>query len=260
MSPQHTDLSAPEKQKRSENVEGVSMKETAGELMRAMLRWSLFGVLFFGANTVLGLGLGRINVQSALNQPLAAEIQLLNSSEWLASDLKVGLAGQDAFERLGIERPTVLFDLEFKAVQRGSRVVIESITADAIVEPFLHFVLVLDWPRGRLFKEYIVLLDLPSTQGVVQPLISRADSEGKPFRATEQFNPMEASGSGSGRLASIVDTCWDLACASRPYRFKTNPQTSAFYKANPEVAIDQNINQLKTLPSRGYPVRGQGDC
>ena len=48
------------------------MKEKVGELMREMLRWSLVGVLLIGANTALGLGLGRIDVQSVLNQPLAA--------------------------------------------------------------------------------------------------------------------------------------------------------------------------------------------
>ena len=42
---------------------------------------------------------------------------------------------------------------------------IETITEDAIVEPFLHFVLVLDWPKGRLLKEYTVLLDLPLDSG-----------------------------------------------------------------------------------------------
>ena len=112
------------------------MKETVGELMRAILRWTLVSVLLMGANTVLGLGLGRIHVQSALNQPLAAEIQLLNAREWAANDLKVGLASPDEFERLGVERSIGLFDLEFKAVQRGSNIVIETITEDAIVEPF----------------------------------------------------------------------------------------------------------------------------
>ena len=95
------------------------MKETVGELMRAVLRWTLVSVFLMGASTALGLGLGRIDVQSALNQPLAAEIPLLNASEWAANDLKVGLASPDEFERLGVERSIGLFDLEFKAVQRG---------------------------------------------------------------------------------------------------------------------------------------------
>ena len=214
--------------------------------MGAMLRWSLAGILFLAGNTALGLGLGRIDVQSALNQPLTAEIQLLNASEWSASDLKVGLAGPDEFERLGVERSIRLFDLEFKAVQRGSSIVIETNTEDAIVEPFLHFVLVLDWPRGRLLKEYTVLLDLPSTQGVIQPLKPRIVSDAKPSRATEQLNPARAVGGNAGQLTTIGDTLWDIALANRPDRsISIQQMMMAIQQANPEAFINGNINRLK---------------
>ena len=228
------------------------MKEKVGELMRAMLRWSLVGVLLIGANTALGLGLGRIDVQSVLNQPLAAEIQLLNASEWAANDLKVGLASPDEFERLGVERSIGLFDLEFKAVQRGSNIVIETITEDAIVEPFLHFVLVLDWPRGRLLKEYTVLLDLPPTQGVIQPLMPRAGFETKPSRAVERANPATVSVGSTGQLTTIGDTLWDIALATRPDRSISIPQMMmAIQQANPEAFINGNINRLKA----GYALK-----
>jgi len=228
------------------------MKEKVGELMREMLRWSLVGVLLIGTNTALGLGLGRIDVQSVLNQPLAAEIQLLNASEWAANDLKVGLASPDEFERLGVERSIGLFDLEFKAVQRGSNIVIETITEDAIVEPFLHFVLVLDWPRGRLLKEYTVLLDLPPTQGVIQPLMPRTGFETKSSRAVERANPATVSVGSTGQLTTIGDTLWDIALATRPDRSISIPQMMmAIQQANPEAFINGNINRLKA----GYALK-----
>ena len=228
------------------------MKEKVGELMREMLQWSLIGVLLIGANTALGLGLGRIDVQSVLNQPLAAEIQLLNASEWAANDLKVGLASPDEFERLGVERSIGLFDLEFKAVQRGSNIVIETITEDAIVEPFLHFVLVLDWPRGRLLKEYTVLLDLPPTQGVIQPLMPRAGFETKSSRAVEQASPARISVGSTGQLTTIGDTLWDIALSTRPDRSISIPQMMmAIQQANPEAFINGNINRLKA----GYALK-----
>ena len=163
------------------------MKEKVGELMREMLRWILVGVLLIGANTALGLGLGRIDVQSVLNQPLAAEIQLLNAREWAANDLKVGLASPDEFERLGVERSIGLFDLEFKALQRGSNIVIETITEDAIVEPFA-LCSGIGLAKGRLLKEYTVLLDLPSSQGVIQPLLPRAGSETSPQERSSKLS------------------------------------------------------------------------
>ena len=228
------------------------MKEKVGELMREMLRWSLVGVLLIGTNTALGLGLGRIDVQSVLNQPLAAEIQLLNASEWAANDLKVELASPDEFERLGVERSIGLFDLEFKAVQRGSNIVIETITEDAIVEPFLHFVLVLDWPRGRLLKEYTVLLDLPPTQGVIQPLMPRTGFETKSSRAVERANPATVSVGSTGQLTTIGDTLWDIALATRPDRSISIPQMMmAIQQANPEAFINGNINRLKA----GYALK-----
>ena len=67
--------------------------------MRAMLRWSLVGVLFL-ARTLCWVWGSAGSTSVCLESAAGCEIQLLNSSEWLASDLKAGL-WSDAFERLG---------------------------------------------------------------------------------------------------------------------------------------------------------------
>src|SRR5690606_3601344 len=81
-----------------------------------------------------------------------------------AEALTVRLASPDAFARIGLDRPSTLAaNLEFdvKTDTRG-RTVIRVSTSSHVVEPFLSFLLEVDWGRGRMLREYTVLLDSPT--------------------------------------------------------------------------------------------------
>lgn len=111
---------------------------------------------------VYALGLGEIKMLSALNQPLRAEINLLSARSGEADGLIATLASQKAFTRAEIARPFVLTQLRFKVLQRqDGEAYIEITSRNPIVEPFLNFLVEIDWPRGRLVREYTVLLDPP---------------------------------------------------------------------------------------------------
>jgi pilus assembly protein FimV len=108
------------------------------------------------------LGLGEIAVHTSLNQPLRAEIQMLSIPPEEVEDVRVTLATQEAFDRVGINRPYVLTQLEFKPTIKGEGQPIISVTTKQPVrEPFLNFLMEVEWPRGRLLREYTVLLDPP---------------------------------------------------------------------------------------------------
>ena len=70
----------------------MSIIQTVEQVLRVALSLALASALLLAANTTLGLGLGRIEVQSASGEPLSAEIELLNSQQWLASEVSVALA------------------------------------------------------------------------------------------------------------------------------------------------------------------------
>jgi pilus assembly protein FimV len=108
------------------------------------------------------LGLGEIEMQSALNQRLDAEIPLRGVPEDDSSRIIVSLASEEAFRQVGLQRPFSLTRLSFAVKQRDSGGYYVHVTSrEPIVEPFLSFLIEVDWPEGNLLREYTVLLDPP---------------------------------------------------------------------------------------------------
>src|ERR1700723_1917987 len=109
-----------------------------------------------------GLGLGEIHLNSALNEPMNAEIDLIAAGPEELAALRASLAPKDAFTRYGIDRPPFLSTLTFKVGKsKDGRDVLLVRSTDSIPEPFVTFLVEVNWARGRLMREYTVLLDPP---------------------------------------------------------------------------------------------------
>ncbi len=111
------------------------------------------------SNSAYALSLGEIEMRSALNQPMSAEIQLSSVRDNELQGMIVKLASPEAFARAGIERTAALADLKFTVDPNSQTIVITS--QRPIVEPFMNFLLEVDWTSGRMIREYTVLLDPP---------------------------------------------------------------------------------------------------
>ncbi|WP_160108940.1 FimV/HubP family polar landmark protein [Pseudomonas izuensis] len=126
------------------------------------------------------LGLGEITLHSALNQPLRADIALVDAAGLEEGELSVSLATADEFNRAGVERVFFLNDLKFTPNLRGNRSLIQVTSNKPVNEPFLNFLVQLNQPNGRVLREYTVLIDPPGTPGIVppsdEPLASRPAS------------------------------------------------------------------------------------
>ena len=108
------------------------------------------------------LGLGEIHLNSALNEPMRAEIDLIAATPDELTALRAELANREAFTRYGIDRPPFLSTLTFKVGKgKDGRDVLLVRSTDAIPEPFVTFLVEVNWARGRLMREYTVLLDPP---------------------------------------------------------------------------------------------------
>lgn len=112
---------------------------------------------------IFALGLGEIEVSSFLNQPLKAEITVVSARAGEIDNLLVSLASRDAFLKAGLERPSDLSKLRFKVEKSedGTTARILVSTKSPVKEPFLNFLVEADWARGRLLREFTVLLDPP---------------------------------------------------------------------------------------------------
>jgi pilus assembly protein FimV len=132
-------------------------------------------------------GLGRLNVQSALGQPLRAEVDVPTVSQDEAPTLQIHLAPQSAFRQANLEFNPALTQLHFDLEPRGDGSYVVRVTsAQPINEPFLDLLLELSWSTGRVLREYTVLLDPPGLKqapDVVPPVATQPQALPPPAAA-----------------------------------------------------------------------------
>ena len=129
------------------------------------------------------LGLGRITVQSALGEPLRAEIDIadINASE--ASSLKASVASADVFRAAGLEYSSSVSELQISIQKRADgRSYLRLSSARAVTEPFVDLILEASWSSGRIVRDYTMLFDPPNLRqpgnanaaaSVTAPVLSR---------------------------------------------------------------------------------------
>ncbi|MGQ9685911.1 MAG: type IV pilus assembly protein FimV, partial [Thiobacillaceae bacterium] len=115
------------------------------------------------ASGVEAAGLGKLSVQSALGQPLRAEIELVAVQRDELGSISARLASAEAFRQARLDRAEALNSLRFEVEQRPDGQPIIKITSAAPVnDPFLDLLIELNWSTGRLIRDYTLLLDPPA--------------------------------------------------------------------------------------------------
>lgn len=187
------------------------MLESLQSTLRSWVNVSVVvGALGYSA-LVSALGLGEITLHSALNQPLRADIALVDVAGIGEGDLSASLASPDDFSRAGVERVFFLNNLRFTPVLRGERSFIRVTSSKPVEEPFLNFLVQLNQPNGRLLREYTVLIDPPGTPGIVPARDEPSTPpESAPSRATPAIKPPPAV---QGKRYTVVqgDNPWVIA-------------------------------------------------
>ncbi len=214
------------------------------------------------------LGLGNITMKSALNQPLEAEIELLSVQKGDLENLQIRLASAEDFARVGADRTYFLTKFKFDVAQRpdGTPYVKVSST-EFITEPFLNFVVEARWPRGRILREFTVLVDPPVVSEEAPAPIQQAAAQAAPAAvATAPQTTRQAPIRQRAALSPVMsrdgvlsygpvrpnDTLWVIANKMRPNDAVTvNQMMLALVRNNPQAFYNGNVNQLKA----GYVLR-----
>jgi len=228
-------------------------------MRRMMLVAWLLSPLFYWPSMSWALGLGDIHLHSALNEPLNADIDLLAATPDELTALRASLASRDAFTRYGIDKPPFLSSMTFTVGKsRDGRDVLLVRSADAIPEPFVTFLVEVNWARGRLMREYTVLLDPPvytpgqnasTTPPVAAPTISVTPAAPRPAPAPSQSAvqaPPAAAPSGNTITVGRGDTLTKIAHNLQPGPASpavVDQTMIALYRSNPS-AFGGNINIL----------------
>jgi len=146
----------------------------------ALAALAALGVLPIDAQA---LGLGRLNVQSALGEGMRAEIDITSLSPEEAASLQVRIAPPEAYRAAGVDYNAVLSGAQATVVRRADGRAILRVSSDrAVQEPFIEVILELNSSSGRLVREFTLLFDPPGSRGAppamaaapVAPVISAA--------------------------------------------------------------------------------------
>ncbi|MCZ6810132.1 MAG: hypothetical protein O7D92_10270 [Proteobacteria bacterium] len=233
------------------------------------------------AGEVWALGLGEIRLSSALNEPLRAEIELLSVMPEELGNLDIVLASSETFQRYGLDRPLFLQQIVFKVVPSGGVEgnVVTITSLEPVTEPFITFLVEATWSRGRLLREYTMLLDPPtfappsdarSTTAVAAPRQSTQADSGRIDRPSSSQTAPAPLGPGPSGLAPPASasfdttgggdyyvqrgaTLWNIAKSVRPdSRLTMNQTMLAIFAANPAAFAD-NINIMRAGVSLRIP-------
>lgn len=130
-------------------------------------------------------GLGKLNVDSGLGEPLKAQIDLLSVTPDELSSLTASIASEEAYAVQGIPRLGVHNSIRVELGKNpdGSPV-LRLRSQQPIDDPYLDMLIQVDWASGRLLREYTILLDPPGYKQTVneQPLTQSAIN--KPYAAS----------------------------------------------------------------------------
>jgi pilus assembly protein FimV len=225
------------------------------------------------------LGLGEIHVNSGLNEPLAADIEILGATAEELSSLTASVANRDTFLRFRAERPAFLASATFKVSHdvRGKPVLVIRST-DSFTEPVVNLLVDLRWRNGEVIRQYSLLLDPAGFPAATQvaaavrsPVVPPA-SLALPAPVAAVTNTLAAAASPIaspdataspaahttratthvkiGAKATLRGVAWRVGARSDSDLKKT---MLAIFRANPN-AFEGNINRLRrgavlTIPS-----------
>jgi pilus assembly protein FimV len=227
---------------------------------------------------VLGVGLGEMTLGSYLNEPLNAQVDLLNVGGLHEDQIRVRLATNEDFQRMGVDRAYFLTSISFDVeIDDSGRARIMITSEDPVLEPYLDFIVEARWPSGRLLREYTVLVDPPvfdQSNPVISASARVAEVDGEPDPAKKKSVTSSTSGTrvdvrdsnlapgdmpnrafnsttspvpaaGTRYMIHRDDTLWDIASSARPAGTSVSQTMLDIQRMNPDAFLGGNINRIK---------------
>lgn len=237
-------------------------------------------VIGFCATNANALSLGRISVQSALGDPLRAEIEILDINADEASSLVTKVATPDAFKAAGLDYNVAMTNLQATLQRRADGRAYIKLSSDRVIQdPFVDLILEARWNTGRIVRDYTMLFDPPSLRSANNTAITPAQvpQQVKPAElqrpiasanppaqtprkaaasATKPVPQPQASEAESKQITvKAGDTAGRIAATHQPAHVSLDQMLVALLRANPDAFIAGNVNRIKagslvTLPTQ----------
>jgi pilus assembly protein FimV len=230
--------------------------------MRGSVIRFLFAACFALPVAAHAAGLGRLTVQSALGEPLRAEVEITSLQSGEENSLSARLGSPEAFKAAGIEYSPTLTSIRVAMDRRDGKPILRLTSLRAIDDPFLDVIIELQWSTGRLVREYTFLLDPPQYRdrpAAVAPAPSPAQQVAKPTPVPQPAAPearplAPRPGAAAPRAATTTgntyevkkgDTLGKIARDTAPEGVTMQQMLVALYRANQGAFIQNNMNLVR---------------
>ncbi len=188
-------------------------------------------------------GLGKLNVNSGLGEPLKAEVELLSVTPEELSTLVAVIASEEAYAVQGITRLGIHNNIKVDLAKNADgSPVLKLRSNQPISDPYLDMLIQVDWASGRLLREYTVLLDPPgykeSINSTPAPIVSL---------------PSTTSKQSKGAAASDVNSS---AFDGAPQNFKKSKKSK---KISNQTTEPQDQGEVGASTDGGQLITTPGD-
>ena len=230
---------------------------------RSALALAAFAALSAAPGAAHALGVGRLNVQSALGEGMRAEIDISSLTPDEAASLAVRVASPDAYRAAGVDYNAVLSGTQATVVRRADGRATLRLNSDrAVQEPFIEVILELTWASGRLVREFTLLFDPPGSRNAppsqaaapVSPVLGAAPMA----QATGVDNPVIAARPLPPARASRQPALPAQQVAAAPPETAAPVKTSPPPKPAPRAVVapaDSPVPVARPVGGKQYAVR-----
>ena len=246
----------------------------------------------WGSNAT-ALSLGRISVQSALGEPLRAEIEVPEINAEEAASLKPSIALPEAFRAAGLEYNPAMAAMQVTLQRRADGRAYLRLSSDrAINDPFVDMILVANWATGRIVRDYTLLFDPPSlrkapataptpaqvpaqipapssasrttsaapasSRPIAGPAVEPGQSPVKPIARPAVVKTQDTE--ARSVTVNPGDTAGKIATATKPANVSLDQMLVALLRANPAAFIGDNVNRVKAGSVVNIPTAAQAEA
>jgi pilus assembly protein FimV len=251
----------------------MEAKESMGkpQWRATALAFAAAALLAVPASDANALALGRVTVQSALGEPLRADIDVPDINAEEVSSLRAALASPDAFKAAGFDYNSALQNITITLMKRpDGRYFLQLTTRSPVNEPFIDLIIEANWSSGRIVRDYTMLFDPPNLRPNAAPLAAqvtpvappaapqagtvprstpsgRAPSSSRtaPTARTPAAQPQAPSGEGKQVTVQAGDTAGKIAAANKPPSVSLDQMLVAMLRSNPDAFVGGNVNRLR---------------
>ena len=203
---------------------------------RSVIWIVLSACIWLVTSNAQAIGLGRIVVNSALNQPLDAEISIASIESNVLESLEIRLATDSDFRRANISIEPVVKLLQFNVINGVTGPWIHLTTDGPVRTPFLHFLAAIEWSGGKIIREYTALLDPPGYDTVAgQSIALPSTTDQRVIQPGDTYEPVRSGETLMG-IATSIDVDKSVTIYQRMF---------ALMHINPEAFIRGNMNLIR---------------